>query len=48
MTPHDVLLDPKVFPAPEAFEPDRWIHDPDLDRYFVPFGKGTRMCQGMR
>lgn len=48
MTPHDVLLDPRIFTEPGKFDPDRWIHDPSLDRYFVAFGKGTRMCQGMR
>ncbi|KAL8947877.1 MAG: hypothetical protein Q9222_005892 [Ikaeria aurantiellina] len=48
MTPHDVLLDPSIFTEPETFDPDRWTSNPQLDPYFVPFGKGARMCQGMR
>ncbi|KAL8789277.1 MAG: hypothetical protein Q9213_001200 [Squamulea squamosa] len=48
MTPHDVLLDPSVFEKPDNFDPVRWIQKPYLDRYLVTFGKGTRMCQGMK
>ncbi|KAL8738347.1 MAG: hypothetical protein Q9181_000857 [Wetmoreana brouardii] len=48
MTPHDVLHDPSVFAKPEKFDPDRWSREPHLDRYLVAFGKGTRMCLGMR
>ncbi|KAL8869024.1 MAG: hypothetical protein Q9198_007995 [Flavoplaca austrocitrina] len=48
MTPHDVLFDPKVFEEPGKFDPERWIQEPHLERYLVIFGKGTRMCQGMR
>ena len=45
-----VLHDPSIFPSPHEFKPERWLA-PDsekLDRYFVAFGKGTRMCQGMK
>lgn len=32
------------------FSPDRWL-EPDasqkLDKYFIPFGKGSRQCIGM-
>ncbi|KAL9635133.1 MAG: hypothetical protein Q9204_002732 [Flavoplaca sp. TL-2023a] len=48
MTPHDVPFDPNVFDEPGKFDPDRWIQKPHLERYLVIFGKGTRMCQGMR
>ncbi|KAL9013617.1 MAG: hypothetical protein Q9173_001694 [Seirophora scorigena] len=48
LTPHDVLLDARIFTKPDEFDPDRWIRNADLDRYLVAFGKGTRMCQGMR
>ncbi|KAL8925776.1 MAG: hypothetical protein Q9208_003273 [Pyrenodesmia sp. 3 TL-2023] len=30
MTPHDVLLDPGVFSAPQRFDPYRWIGNPHL------------------
>ena len=49
MTAHDILLDPRIFDDPHSFRPERWLEDsPPADRYFVPFGKGTRMCPGMR
>jgi cytochrome P450 len=49
MTTHDILLDSDIFPEPNTFNPERWlVADPPSDRYFVAFGKGTRMCQGMK
>ncbi|KAL8966025.1 MAG: hypothetical protein Q9183_003559 [Haloplaca sp. 2 TL-2023] len=49
MTIHDVLHDPSYFAEPESFLPERWLEaTPRPDSYFVPFGKGTRMCQGMK
>ncbi|KAJ5889017.1 Benzoate 4-monooxygenase cytochrome P450, partial [Penicillium taxi] len=46
-----VLTDPKVFPAPFEFQPERWIEaesqGKSLSRFFVTFGKGTRQCLGM-
>jgi cytochrome P450 len=41
-------MDPKVFPKPEAFEPERWQENAYLDKYLVSFGKGTRVCLGMK
>lgn len=42
--------DPSIFANPDAFEPDRWM-DPStaagLDRFLVPFSKGSRNCLGM-
>ena len=47
-----VHMDDKIFPNPEAFDPDRWIRAAEegfrLDRYFVSFSKGSRMCVGMK
>lgn len=49
MTIHDISIDPKIFDHPHSFLPERWLGTPvPDDRYFVPFGKGTRMCQGIR
>jgi cytochrome P450 len=49
MTTRDILLDPNVFVDPLKFDPDRWLtENPPPERYFVPFGKGTRMCQGVK
>ncbi len=48
MTIYDVLHDPDFYIDPYKFSPERWLEDPQLDRYFVAFGRGTRMCQGMR
>lgn len=48
MTTVDVLMNGDIFPNPEAFVPERWIGSPDLERYFVPFGKGSRQCLGIK
>ncbi|KAK3337589.1 cytochrome P450 [Cercophora scortea] len=46
-----------IFPSPDEFKPSRWLLGPnnggvsgpngDLDRYLVPFSKGSRQCGGM-
>jgi len=48
MTTVDVLMNEKIFPDPQAFIPERWISNPELERYFVPFGKGSRQCLGIK
>lgn len=53
MTPRSILFDPTIFPDPHDFKPERWLAQggqlrSDLDRFFVAFGKGARMCQGMK
>lgn len=47
MTSNLVHHDERVFPNSHAFEPQRWIDDPRLDRYLVSFGKGGRACLGI-
>lgn len=49
MTTIDVLMDPERFPEPDVFDPERWVkHGAHLERYFVPFGKGSRQCLGIK
>lgn len=43
---HMTMCDPKIFPSPESWIPERWIENPRLDRYIITFGRGTRMCLG--
>lgn len=44
----DILMNKDIYPDPEKFIPERWLDNPSLDRYFVPFGKGSRMCLGIK
>ena len=40
--------DPRAYPDPDRFDPDRWI-DPDpevLRAYYLPFGMGPHVCIG--
>lgn len=39
--------DPTVFKAPEVFNPQRWLDRPGLEKYLVPFARGSRQCIGM-
>ena len=52
MTHRDILFDPSYFPEPSEFLPERWLSsNPGLariERVFVPYGRGPRMCIGMR
>jgi len=42
-----VHRDPRWFPNPEAFVPERWEDTSDLPRYaYFPFGGGPRVCIG--
>ncbi|RAO73216.1 uncharacterized protein BHQ10_009228 [Talaromyces amestolkiae] len=43
----DILMNKDIYPDPEKFIPERWLDNPNLDRHFVPFGKGSRMCLGI-
>lgn len=39
--------DESIFTDAESFIPERWIDNPQLNRFFVPFSKGTRNCLGI-
>ncbi|KAJ9624370.1 hypothetical protein H2204_010823 [Knufia peltigerae] len=38
---------PTYFEDPMEFRPQRWISNPSLDDFLVPFSRGTRACVGM-
>jgi cytochrome P450 len=40
-------IDPRIFPNPLEFQPDRWLNNKGLDRYLVSFSKGSRQCVGI-
>jgi cytochrome P450 len=50
MCQRDLHFNPDIYKDPETFNPERWL-DPTtrrrLDKYFVPFSKGSRCCIGM-
>jgi cytochrome P450 len=54
MTIGDVHFDEAIYPKPKQFLPERWLNNPkapdgsSLDHYFVAFGKGPRLCLGIK
>lgn len=46
-----VHMDPTIFPDPESFDPERWMHvdkQTPLTKFLVPFTRGSRACVGMK
>ena len=41
-----VHRDPRAFPNPDAFRPERFLSDPVPDAPYIPFGGGARRCLG--
>ena len=51
MTTHFQHLDPNIFINPHKFDPHRWIREGErqrLEKYVVPFSKGSRACIGLQ
>lgn len=40
MTAVLVHTNPEIFPDPHAFNPERWVENPRLDKYLLSFSKG--------
>ncbi|MCJ1457978.1 hypothetical protein MMC28_008347 [Mycoblastus sanguinarius] len=40
---------PSIFPNPRTFDPERWLQPSTkrLEKYLVPFSRGSRQCAGM-
>lgn len=46
-----IHLDPNAFSHPHAFDPERWMDPAErrrLEKYMIPFSKGTRSCLGIK
>ncbi|KAL9115055.1 MAG: hypothetical protein Q9187_007356, partial [Circinaria calcarea] len=51
MTSTLIHQNPDIFPQPLDFIPERWLDLQDrkrMERYLVPFSKGTRQCAGIK
>jgi len=51
MTSVLIHQNPDIFPQPLEFIPERWLDPKEkqrMERYLVPFSKGTRVCLGMK
>jgi pentalenene oxygenase len=46
-SPYAQHRDPRLFPAPDEFDPDRWLPDRAVPQgAWIPFGAGNRKCVG--
>jgi len=53
MTSVLVHMNPRLFPDPTAFRPERWLdsngkRQKNLDKYILSFSKGSRQCVGIK
>ena len=54
MSTHFTHLDPNLFPNAMTYDPHRWLEAEkigkrgDLEKYYYPFGKGSRNCIGIQ
>lgn len=51
MTAYDIHMNPRIYPSPHTFNPDRWLETKKenyrLEKYLVPFTRGSRACLGI-
>ena len=47
MTPLLIHYSPSYFEDPRIFKPERWLDNPNLEKCFMPFSRGSRQCIGM-
>jgi cytochrome P450 len=47
MTGMLIHWDESIYPDPLKFDPERWLNSSGLDKYLVPFSRGTRQCIGI-
>ena len=56
MSTPDIHDNPEIFADPKTFMPERWLASDDqtaepgnrLDKWLVPFSRGSRQCLGMK
>ena len=52
MTFSKSAMNPHYFESPTKFMPERWLQSPEktleLEKYSLAFGRGNRMCIGMK
>lgn len=51
VSPYSMHRDPRYFPDPYEFNPDRWLNNQQESRHeytYLPFGAGARRCIGER
>ncbi|MCC5480529.1 cytochrome P450 [Streptomyces barringtoniae] len=47
VSPYQLHRQPRLFPDPERFDPDRWAHGtPGPHGAYIPFSNGSRQCPG--
>ncbi|KAF7587860.1 hypothetical protein BBP40_006629 [Aspergillus hancockii] len=47
MTPYLIHQNEDIYPQPHIFRPERWLDNKSLERYLVPFNRGTCSCLGI-
>ncbi|KAK8119364.1 Cytochrome P450 [Apiospora kogelbergensis] len=46
MSPLITHMNPNYFEDPYTFDPERWVRNPSLSRWFMGFARGSRNCVG--
>lgn len=53
MTQHWTHFNPELFPDPHTFRPERFLDadsdsSPAIEKYLMPFSRGSRSCIGLK